>query len=328
MGDPGLSNITIQRFDTNPIVRPNINGRIGTNINGPSLIRVPKWVENPLGRYYLYFSGHKGRYIHLAYADYLRGPWKICKPESLKLKNSHFLLKPPAPPKEVSKDAFQEPRGANVPTEWDDLTAPHIASPDVHVLEDQHEIRMYYHGLERLGYQVSRVAVSKEGIHFTAYEEIVVDRPYMLVFPYRGHYYSMAMPGVLYWSKCGLTDFGEGPTLFNSNMRHSGLLVMGDRLMVFWTQVGYSPECILLSAVDLRGDWFDWKATAAAEIMCPKYVWEGADLPIESSIRGAVNGPANQLRDPAVFQEDGHNYLLYTVAGESGIAMAEMEFIF
>ncbi len=113
---------------------------------------------------------------------------------------------------------------------------------------------MYYHGLERFGYQVSRVAVSKDGIHFTAYEEIVVDRPYMRVFPYRGHYYSMAMPGAFYRSKCGLTDFEEGPTLFNSNMRHAGLLVMGDRLMVFWTQVGYSPECILLSAVDLRGD--------------------------------------------------------------------------
>lgn len=28
-------------------------GRDGENINGPSLIRVPAWVKNPLGRYYL-----------------------------------------------------------------------------------------------------------------------------------------------------------------------------------------------------------------------------------------------------------------------------------
>ena len=27
-----------------------------SNINGPSLVRVPEWVENPLGKYYLYFA--------------------------------------------------------------------------------------------------------------------------------------------------------------------------------------------------------------------------------------------------------------------------------
>ncbi|NET62179.1 MAG: hypothetical protein F6K47_40550, partial [Symploca sp. SIO2E6] len=34
----------------------------GSNINGPSLIRVPEWIENPLGRYYLYFAHHQGKY--------------------------------------------------------------------------------------------------------------------------------------------------------------------------------------------------------------------------------------------------------------------------
>jgi hypothetical protein len=111
-------------------------------------------------------------------------------------------------------------------------------------------------------------------------------------------------------------------------MRHAGLLVMGDRLMVFWTQVGQRPERILLSTVDLRGDWYYWKASTASEIMRPEYVWEGADLPIEPSVRSAVNGPVNQLRDPCIFQEDGHTYLLYVVAGESGIAIAEMHFVF
>jgi hypothetical protein len=32
----------------------------------------------------------------------------------------------------------------------------------------------------------------------------------------------------------------------------------------------------------------------------------------------------HQLRDPAVYEEDGRTYLLYSVAGESGIAMAEL----
>jgi hypothetical protein len=34
--------------------------------------------------------------------------------------------------------------------------------------------------------------------------------------------------------------------------------------------------------------------------------------------------PVNQLRDPAVFEEDGRRYLLYAVKGEAGIAIAEL----
>jgi hypothetical protein len=30
-----------------------------------------------------------------------------------------------------------------------------------------------------------------------------------------------------------------------------------------------------------------------------------------------------QLRDPAIFEEDGRRYLLYSVAGEQGIAIGE-----
>ncbi len=36
---------------------------MGSNIAGPSLVRLPDWVENPLGRYYLYFADHRGTYI-------------------------------------------------------------------------------------------------------------------------------------------------------------------------------------------------------------------------------------------------------------------------
>ena len=38
-----------------------------TNINGPSLIRVPEWINDPLGTYSLYFAHHKGDPIRLAY---------------------------------------------------------------------------------------------------------------------------------------------------------------------------------------------------------------------------------------------------------------------
>jgi hypothetical protein len=34
----------------------------------------------------------------------------------------------------------------------------------------------------------------------------------------------------------------------------------------------------------------------------------------------------NQLRDPAVYEESGRTFLLYAVAGESGIAIAGVTF--
>ena len=56
----------------------------------------------------------------------------------------------------------------------------------------------------------------------------------------------------------------------------------------------------------------------------PSARWEGADAPLVRSVRSTAYGQVNQLRDPAIFEEDGRVYLLYAVAGESGIAIAEI----
>src|SRR4051794_9105432 len=106
----------VERFPANPIVRPHMDARMGDNVNGPSLIRVPDWLPNPLGRYYLYFGHHDGRYIRLAYADDLAGPWRTHEPGVLPLAESLFH--------------------------------GHVASPDVHVDEAGREIRMYFHGAD------------------------------------------------------------------------------------------------------------------------------------------------------------------------------------
>ena len=46
-------------------------------------------------------------------------------------------------------------------------------------------------------------------------------------------------------------------------------------------------------------------------------------LPVTASKAGAVKGRENALRDPAIFVDtDGRRYLLYSVAGETGIAIA------
>jgi hypothetical protein len=43
-------------------------------------------------------------------------------------------------------------------------------------------------------------------------------------------------------------------------------------------------------------------------------------------VRSTACGVGNQLRDPAIHEEDGVTYLLYAVGGEAGIAIARVGF--
>jgi hypothetical protein len=286
----------VQRFADNPIIRPNMDRRMGDNVNGPSLMRVPDWVRNPLGRYYLYFAHHDGRYIRLAYADALGGPWTMHEAGVLPLEASHF--------------------------------AGHLASPDLHVDEEAGRIRMYFHGADapsgvNAGPQYTRVALSDDGLSFTAGNELL-GRPYFRAFAWNGATYALAMPGIFYRSIDGLSNFEQGPTLFSNNMRHSALKLDGDVLSVFYTDVGDAPESILVSTIELTPDWRDWCQGSPTKLLSPETDFEGADCANEPSVRGLVHGRVNQLRDPAIYREGKRTYLLYSVAGESGIAIAEL----
>lgn len=317
----------VTRLLPHPIIGPDLHPSLGPNIQGPSLIRVPDWVANPLGRYYLYFADHKGSYIRLAYADALTGPWRVHVPGALHLNDSLFPTTPPAatPEQLAAVEARMRRAGMilshNVLTE---ATTPHIASPDVHVDDANRRIVMYFHGLTGVGEQASRVALSPDGIAFTAHPEIL-GRTYMRVFAHDGATYALAMPGVISRSPDGLAGFTEGPALFNPNMRHAALLKRGATLHVFWTQVGDAPESILHSTIDLAPDWMAWRETPPQILLRPEHPWEGADAPVVPSIRSTAYGHVNQLRDPAIFEENGDVFLLYAVAGESGIAIAKIE---
>ncbi len=303
-----MADIKIKRLERNPIIFPRLDSSIGTNIAGPSLIRVPDWIENPLGKYYLYFAGHKGTYIRLAFAEQVEGPWKIYKKGSLHIEESFFPTDPPT---------------HKIRTSLLDENVPHIASPDVHVIDAKREIRMYFHGLESKVRQLSRVAISKDGIHFKAKPKIITP-PYLRIFHYNGYYYGMSMPGIFYRSLNGLDHFEMGKRLFPMNMRHSALRILSNQLQVFWTKVGDSPESILLSIIDLTEDWLKWKPSAPMKILHPEEDWEGGNLIPTPSVRGPVYEKVCQLRDPAIYEEKDKTYLLYSVAGESGIAIAEL----
>ncbi|NQZ70928.1 MAG: hypothetical protein HRT89_22990 [Lentisphaeria bacterium] len=283
----------IERFKENPIITPNMDDNMGENINGPSLIRVPDWIENPLGKYYLYFADHQGTYIRLAYADELKGPWQMHSPGTLQLVDSFF--------------------------------GSHIASPDVHVMHDQKEIRMYYHGccLPQPPHQTTHLATSPDGLNFTANEE-TLGSSYWRAFQWCGYWYTLEMPGIFRRSLDGIGNFEAGPTLFTEDMRHAAVKRVGDTLTVFYSNAGDCPERILMSRIQLTEDWQNWQASDPQTVLVPETDYEGADCPLEVSERGAVHHRANQLRDPCIFEEDAKTFLLYSVAGEYGIAIAEL----
>ena len=281
-----------KRFDSNPIIHLSMSPSLGGNVNGPSLIGVPSWLSDPLGKYYLYFAHHAGSFIRLAYSDHLEGPWSIYEPGTLHLDQSHCYN--------------------------------HVASPDVHVDDEKREIRMYYHGVVPDRVQRSKVAVSADGLNFQASPESLGE-PYFRVFQWNGCHYAVGMPGVFLRSKDGLTNFERGPTLFPDNMRHTALDVEGDTLKVYYTNAGDSPERIFLSTLALNEDWSKWKASEPVLVLEPETEYEGAELPAAPSSRGLVMKKVRQLRDPAIFKEGSNTYLLYSVAGEQGIAIARLE---
>lgn len=288
------------------------------NINGPSLIESPLWIVEPLARYYLYFAHHEGRSIRLATADELTGPWSIYPPGALQLHETPFC----------HEDLPREAMLAEVVEAIDrgeEGNYAHIASPDVHVDKSQQRIRMYYHGRSDDGTQVTRVALSNDGLNFDTLPE-PLGLSYFRVFEFGGWFYAIALGGWLYRSADGLGGFERGPKLTPEQFRHCAVDVVGDHVVtVFWSRVGDNPESILQSTLDTRGDWQHWKLTGTTLLHAPERSWEGSHCSAVASRYGGIMTAARQLRDPAVLIHDEQRYLLYSIAGEQGIALGRLD---
>ncbi|KAA9149439.1 hypothetical protein FPZ12_043325 [Amycolatopsis acidicola] len=292
MTDPadedGTAMPTFTRLATNPLITPDSSPRIGTNINGPSLLRVPEHVPGRLGAYYLYFAHHTGTYLRLAFADDLAGPWHVHEPGVLDLGESFF--------------------------------DNHLASPDVHVTPEG--FRLYYHGAYNDGRpQATRVATSPDGLHFTALEP-ELGPAYFRAFRRDGYWYALAMPGHLYRSPSGLEPFEPGPRFLTESVRHTAIWHREHTLEVFYTEIGDAPERIKRARIHPRGDWREWTEDEPEEVLEPETAYEGADRPARPSVIGQIDERARELRDPAVLYENGTLYLAYSIAGEAGIALA------
>jgi len=306
-----VHSLRVRRSPNNPLIsfgssRTLAEKRRGYNISGPSVIRVPEWIENPLGRYYMYFSHHKGSTLRLAYADDLHGPWTVYEPGTLTLPESR---------------PFRD----------------HIASPDVHVDEQSKEVRMYFHGCVRRRYrdnlsgrsrQWSGVALSDDGLRFSC-TKTILGIYYFRVFRRGGLYYAIDRDGVVSSSGDGLGPFERRSKAREARplvpgVRHCAVLQKGDQLLVFYSRQGDAPERILMSSVELTGDWDQWVASRPIEVVQPETDYEGVAFPLTPS-KGGSAVCVRQLRDPAVYEEDDKIYLFYSVAGEMGIALAELE---
>jgi len=268
------------------------------NINGASMIKAPDWIKNPLGKYYLYFASHSGKYIRLAYSDKIDGTYKIHKGGTLQLNQTNCRT--------------------------------HIASPDVHIDEDKKKILMYYHGDTDNG-QKSFLTHSEDGINFEL-DNKVLGEFYFRVFEYKNKTYSIAKnkneDSVIYQSDSHYGDFKE---IFNilPKSRHTAVYIKDDYLFIFYTLVGDAPEQIYYCKLKLSDDIEDWDVISNHILTPPQFKFEGADSQLIPSNFGSATHrygelSLNELRDPCIFEEDGDVYILYTFNGEAGIALGRL----
>ncbi len=273
-----------------------------------------------MARYYLYFAHHEGTYIRLAFADQLTGPWRLHDAGSLDLADSLFCQHPPA-----ASDTHPDVLAAIAAGIEGDY--PHIASPDVHVDQKRKKILMYYHGRNADGTQQTRLAESEDGVTFRALPPLLGDS-YFRVFAYHQQHYAIAWGSVLYRSTDGGRSFEVGQRLTADNYRHGAILTIGESIYVIWSRAGDCPESLLISRLnDSAGQdaWRQWRLESTQVLLQPERSWEGSHEPLRASVYGGSMQPVREVRDPCIFHEQGQIYLLYSVRGEQGIAIAQLD---
>ena len=318
-----------------------------SSINGPSMVYVPPETPNRLAKYYLYFADHGGDHIRMAYADAPTGPFTLYRP------NRGVMSLQGANTFPVGSDRVRR-LSSTVGV------GHHIASPDVTRGRGGGRFNMLYHGHRytreggrwRKGGQFTFAAFSRTGLDFNQGQYgSTLGGPYLREFSYNGEKYGMLGNGTQRrpqdrerpyasgaWTKVAynrdLEDSLERRTGRDVNQRHGAIKVEGNRMSWWYTAKGEAPERIYEASVRLEPDWTRWEVLGVREVLRPRYDYEGANRPLVPSRSGRPkvgNGDistaqVNELRDPAYFKdpESGREFLYYSVAGEYGIAVAEL----
>ena len=339
---------TVRLNNGDPIIEPSMFARSsdGENINGPSMIRVPDWIPtnrraHPSAQYYLYFGHHVGDYVRMAWAANIEGPYTLY--DNFTNSGDRGVLD------NADDDIFLD-NGIRIEEN-------HLASPDVHVDNENQRIIMYFHSGssffvdgEEVNSQVTWASTSPYGLEFyDNIEPVHLGRSYFKVFETGGELYSLdngsninrAQDSDNPWSAPGGHDFTR--RLWDGNpsghvfqddipvpsselrVRHTGVHVDGDQLLAFYSRRGELQERIQLSTINVNQDWSRWDPTyPPKEVLAPNPGWEGGQRRMDNSETSAgVN--VNQLRDPDIFQDnDGQLYLVYSGNGEGGLGIARL----
>ena len=288
----------------------------GININGPCLIRVPSFIKNPLGKYYCYFAHHAGKYIRLAYSDKIEGPYKIYKNGTLHIKDT---------------------TGFN-----------HIASPDVHIDCNKQQIIMYYHCPynNNITPQSTLSAISSDGLNFISNNSNII-YPYFRKFTYNNFDYGLAMKKDfkkhntteipyfgLSWKSAPATNQKSVTAVLkkvNNNWieignilpfsRHACIMIT-DKIYILYTTVGDNPEHIQICELLINRN--NIQTNNSKKFIEPDTEFEYDNIHSKPSVYGVTYDNVKELRDPYIFNENSNYYLLYTIGGEKGIAIAKI----
>lgn len=273
----------------------------GQFTNGPTVIKVPDWVVDPFGTYYMYIADHHGLDIRLAFSDSLSGPWTVSPKPVLRLNETLAIRE-------------------------------HIASPDVYIDDDSQTIYMTVHGepvSTMYDDQVSVLVESQDGIVFA--QDPSYAGSIWATFAYArilkiGDTFVRIDPAKRQVSRSeSITGPFSAPVRYSlpikQRHRHASVLLDGSTIVIYYTRVRDAPERIYRATIDASQPWGEWALTNEQCVRRPELSWEGAQFPVEFSNLGPANS-VNQLRDPFIYDDGTDRALFYSYAGESGIAMA------
>ncbi len=276
------------------------------NINGPVCFRVPNWIKSPLGKYYLLFSDHQGKYLRLAYSDNMNSEWKISKTKILEIKKFKKIL-------------------------YD-----HIASPEIYLDHKNKNVCIYFHSRSRRfgREQLTFVATSKNGIDYKIKNKDPIAPFYFRIFKYKNFFYGLTKGGDLFKSKNKFSKFKFIKNIFNKysdkyhnkkgSVRHLCVKIKKKYLEVFYTKIGHRPERIYRGILKFLKNDKNWNVKHLEEILRPTKIYEGSNLKINISKSGPSKKIENAVRDPYILDDKNNTYLFYSVKGEKGIAFAKI----
>ena len=290
------------------------NSKAGDNICGPCVIRVPEWVKNPLGKYYMYFARHSssnmsGAFIRFAYSNSPKGPWTVDNKKVLRREDLIDISRYKSG--EIKKPLRKK---------------QHIASPDVLIDHKNQKIVMYFHGSYK-GHNTG-AAVSDDGLNWKDMD-IDLGEPYLRVFKHNETFYGISQgprhnKSTRFIKLNGMFKVSESHCIPSTNWRHHTILKKNYDLLVFYSRYNDAPGRIQASVIDIsNSDIKDWTIPSTLiEVLKPELPYEGSNLQLKPSGSGRKN--LNEVRDPYILEDEGKIFLYYSVKGEMGIAVAEL----